>query len=276
MRVRDLPLGRPMQTRCRMLWLVANLPACVGVSEERRTRSMREYELAVSLFGAERNTREAIVAAERALRDDPDNAEAHLLLGQIYGASALYDRAEPHLRRAAEIFRPQAEADPEKVAQLDEARNALAAALIALGRPSEAVVLLRGVIGDVHYASQHLALGNLGWALLTMHKYREAVPPLERSVALEPSFCVGQYRLGEAFLRLNEYGRALEALDRGLQTRQPGCDRIQQAYRVRGEVHAQLHQPDPARSDFTRCRDLAPETRDGRECAALLRTAEGP
>lgn len=271
MRVTVPPFGRPV----RFLWMTLMsmlLQGCSGVSEEQRGRSQREYELAVSLYRDERNVRQALVALERAIQLNPDNAEAHLLLGQLYGESELYDRALPHLRRAVDILRAQAAEDPERVAMYGEARNSLAAVLINLGRPQEAVVILREVIGDVHYPSQHLALGNLGLAYLTLRRPREAVEVLERAVAIRSDFCVGHYRLGEAYLRLNDYGRALQALDRALNTRAPGCDRIQQAYRARGEVHARLHQPDAARADFARCRDLAPATRDGRECAAMLRT----
>lgn len=260
-----------------MAWFACSLlVACGGVSEEQRGRSLREYELAVSLFRDENNVRGAIVALERALRLDPDNAEAHLLLGQLYGASELYARAEPHLRRSVELFTALAAEDPEKQARLAEARNALGAALVNLGRASEALPILRQVASDIHYPSPHLAQGNLGHAYLALRRYREATQALERAVAIRQDFCVGHYRLGEAYFRMNEYGRALEALDRGLNARTPGCDRIQPAYRVRGEVHVRLHQPDAARADFTRCRDLAPRTRDGRECASLLRTAEAP
>jgi tetratricopeptide (TPR) repeat protein len=250
--------------------------ACGGVSQEQRERSVREYELAVSLYRDERNLRGAIVALERALRLDPGNAEAHLLLGQFYGASELYDRAEPHLRRAVELFAAQVEDDPEKYARLSEARSALGEALTNLGRAAEAVPLLREVVRDVHYPSPHLALANLGHAYLALGQYRQAVQVLERAAGARANFCVAHYRLGEAFFRLNDDGRALTSLDRALSATEQGCDRIQQAWRLRGEVHVRLHRPDAARADFAHCRDMSPQTRDGRECASLLRTQEAP
>ncbi len=246
------------------------------MTEESRGRSQREYELAVSLYRDERNVRGALVALERSLQLDPENAEAHLLVGQLYGESALYDRAEPHLRRAVELFTRLAADDPEKLARMDEAKNSLGAALVNLGRAQEALPLLREVVADVHYTSPHLALGNLGMAYLAVHQYPQAVETLQRAVAVRPDFCVGHYRLGEAYLRLNDDLHALESLDRALNNPAAGCNRIQPALRVRGEVHAHLHQPDAARQDFARCRDLNPNTRDGRECAAQLRTSEAP
>ena len=252
------------------------LSSCSGVSEENRGRSQREYELAVSLYRDERNVRRALVALERSLQLDPENAEAHLLVGQLYGESALYDRAEPHLRRAVALFAVIAADDPEKIARLDEAKNSLGAALVNLDRAGEAVPLLREVVADVHYQSPHLSLGNLGMAYVALHQYANAVEVLQRAVTVRPDFCVGHYRLGEAYLRLNDDAHALESLDRALNNPAQGCNRIQPALRARGEAHAHLHQPDAAREDFTHCRDLNPNSRDGRECASQLRTAEGP
>lgn len=252
------------------------LSACSGVSDENRGRSQREYELAVSLYRDERNVRGALVSLERSLQLDPDNAEAHLLVGQLYGESALYDRAEPHLRRAVELFTRIAADDPEKIARLDEAKNSLGAALVNLGRPAEAVALLHDLVNDVHYTSPHLALGNLGMAYLALHQYAQASDVLQRAVAVRPDFCVGHYRLGEAYLRLNDDVHALESLDRALNNPAAGCNRIQPALRIRGEVHVHLHQPDAAREDFAHCRDVNPNSQDGRDCAAQLRTSEAP
>ncbi len=253
------------------------LTACVaGVSEETRTRSRNEYELAVSIYRDEHNPRGALAALERAIRLDPDNAEAHLLLGQLFGESGMYDRAAPSLRRAVEIFLREVVDDPEKFARLGEARNSLAAALINLGRPQEALDILRPVTEDVHYPNQHLAMANTGQALIALHRYPAAIVALQRAVAIRPDFCLGHYRLGEAYAGSNDLAHALPALDRALSSPGNGCDRIQPAFRLRGEVHARLHQPDAARADFTRCRDLGPDSRDGRDCASQLRTAEAP
>jgi tetratricopeptide (TPR) repeat protein len=249
---------------------------CAGASDENRQRSEREYELAVSLYRDEHNAQSALVTLERSLQLDPANAEAHLLMGNLFGEAELYHRAEPHLRRAVELFAHEAEDDPEKLARLGEARNALAAALVNLNRPAEAVTVLQQVVGDVHYPSQHLALANLGQAYVALHRYPEAVAVLERAVGARPDFCVGFFRLGDAYLRMDDYGHALAALDHALSNNAPGCSRIQPALRDRGEVHARLHQPDAAREDFARCRDLNPSTRDGRDCAAQLRTSESP
>jgi type IV pilus assembly protein PilF len=239
-------------------------------------RSMREYELAVSLYRDENNARGAIIALERSLQLDPDNPESLLLLGQIYGSAELYDRAETPLRKAAEILRNETARDPSRGGAYGEARNALAATLINLGKADEAVLILRELADDVHYAPQHLAYGNLGWALLSLGQYREAAQALERAVVNRAEFCVGHYRLGAAYFHLDEHGLALEALNRALSNPAPGCARIQPAYRYRGQVHLRLQQQDAAREDLTRCRDLDPRSSDGQVCATALSALEGP
>ena len=259
-----------------LLMVLGLLHGCSGVSEEQRVRSMREYELAVSLYRDENNARAAIVALERSLHHDPDNPDSLLLLGQIYGSSGLYSEAESHLRRAVDALQRQSAEDPARRGMYGEARNALAATLINLGRPADAVLILRELVGDVHYAPQHLALSNLGQAYLGLGQYREAAEVLQRAVTGRPEFCLGYYRLGRAYLALDEHGQAVDALTQALNNPAPGCSRIQPAYRARGEARTRLHQPDQAREDFTRCRDLDPQSSDGQTCAAALRTAEAP
>ena len=246
------------------------LTACSGVSEEQRVRSTREYELAVSRFRDEHDVPGALVSLERAIKLNPDNADAHLTLGILYGA------AEQSLRKAVRLLTVEGADDPARLAVLGEAKNTLAAALVNLGRPSDAIPLLQDIIGDMHYQAQHLALANLGSAYLALGRFEEARSVLERAVSNRPEFCVGHFRLGTALFRLGQFEPALASLDRALADNQPACAGMQPAWRLRGELHAQLHQPDAARADFGRCQGLKPESNDGQFCSQALRTAGAP
>jgi Tfp pilus assembly protein PilF len=250
--------------------------ACSGANEESHQQSQRRYELAVSLFRQENQPRAALVELERAVRLDADNADAHLLIGQIYGGAAMYSRAEAPLRRAVELLRVEAEEDPSRRAAHGEARNSLAAVLINLERPAEALPILLELTRDVYYPQPHLALANLGLAYLALRQYTDAARQLERSVINRPDFCVGHYRLGEAFIRLNDDVHAIASLDRALGSNAQGCNLLQGAWRLRGEANARQHHTDEARNDFTRCRELAVDSEDGRACAAALRSVEAP
>jgi type IV pilus assembly protein PilF len=267
---------RPSEIAYAALLSLLALGGCAGVSEEMRQQSQRRYELAVNLLRTENQPRSALVELERAVRLDPENAEAQLLIGQIYGGSGLYAQAEAPLRRAVEVLRRESVEDPALAASFGEARNSLGAALISLDRPQEALPVLLEVSQDVHYPQPHLALGNLGLAYLAMRRYADAARVLERAVSARPEFCVGNYRLGEAYARMDDGPRALGALDRALASRGQGCDRIQPAFRLRAELHMREQHRDQARADLTRCRELGPDTQDGRACAQSLRTVEGP
>lgn len=249
---------------------------CATVNDEMRQQSQRRYELAVNLLRSENQPRGALVELERAVRLDPENADAHLLIGQIYGGSGLYAQAEAPLRRAVEILRRESQEDPALKASFGEARNSLGAVLVNLGRASEALPVLLEVSRDVYYPQPHLALSNLGLAYMALGQYAEAARVHERAVGARAEFCVGHYRLAEAYVRLRDDARASSSLDRALTARGAGCDRIQPAFRLRGEVRSRLHRADEATADFTRCRELGADTQDGRSCAESLRSVEGP
>lgn len=272
---------RTNHVRTRMMAAAAllglfSLLGCAGVSDEMRQQSQRRYELAVNLLRTENQPRSALVELERAIRLDPENGEAHLLMGQIYGSAGLYAQAEGPLRRAVEILRRQVAEDPDKRALYGEALNSLGAVLNNLGRAQEALPFLLEVSQDVHYPQPHLALGNLGQSYLSLRRYADAVRVLERAVAVRPEFCVGNYRLGEAYARMDDGPRAMDALDRALTSPGVGCDRIQPAFRLRAELHLRNQHRDRAREDLIRCRELGSDTQDGRACTDLLRTVEGP
>ncbi len=216
--------------------------------------------------------RGAIVAWERAIRRDPENAEARLYLGQVMGSLERWADAERHLREAVRLYALRAQGDEASRAPLAEARNSLGAALVNAGRPAEAIPLLRAVTEELTYRSPHLALGNLGQALLRAGQFPEAVTVLQRAVALQPNFCVGWARLGEAQLRTDDLPQALISLDRAASVEASGCSDIQAVYLHRAKVRVRMRQPEEARADLARCVEIAAETPEGRECAALGRS----
>ena len=217
----------------------------------------------------------AVIAWERAIRLNPDNPDAHRYLGTQFGAEGRFDRALTHLRRAVALYELQAREDERLRGPLAESRVTLGVVLVNLDRADEAIPLFRAATEEITYNSQHLAWGNLGWALLRKGQHREAAEALQRAVTMQPNFCVGNARLGEAWYRLNDYGRALEALDRALGTEQPGCSQLRGAWLDRARVRVQLHQAERAREDLQRCIALDASTPEGRECAELGRSV-GP
>ena len=165
---------------------------------------MKQYELAIGLQG-EGNTPGAFQALFKALEIDPDNAKAHLLLGTMFLLTRddnpqQYDtNAEQHFR---EVLRIQASDKRQAEESLvPDAHNGLGVLFIHQKRYPHAVDELNKAVSDLFNRDAYMAWGNLGWAYLETENYPKAIDALMRAVRLSPRFCVGFYRLGNAYLK---------------------------------------------------------------------------
>ncbi|XXT22184.1 tetratricopeptide repeat protein [Sorangium sp. So ce429] len=250
------------------------LAACGGAQQAAQadeTRSLAEYDLARDAFQHGR-LREALAHIEEALSLDDDNAEAAYLgavillgfcAGDVRSSDCRFDSAEKMARRALD-------ANPE----MRDAKNTLGVILVHQGRYDEAIAVLKPLTEDILYASPEKSWGNLGWAYLLKGSNDEAIDALRRAVAAQPLFCVGQYRLGLAYEKRGELDLAREAFTRAVETDQPECRRLQDAFDARARVAEKRGLVDEARADLERCREIAATTPVGQRCAAQLQTLQ--
>ncbi|WP_437735921.1 tetratricopeptide repeat protein [Sorangium sp. So ce1335] len=261
-----------------LLSLLSLLPfapvACGGAqpaAHASEARSVAEYDLARDALQHGR-LREALAHVEEALSLDEDNAEAAylgavILLGfcatDARSSDCRFDSAEKMARRALE-------ANPE----MRDAKNTLGVILVHQGRYDEAIAVLKPLSEDILYASPEKSWGNLGWAYLLKGSNDEAIDALRRAVAAQPLFCVGQYRLGLAYEKRGELDLAREAFTRAVETDQPECRRLQDAFDARARVAEKRGLVDEARADLERCREIAATTPVGQRCAAQLQTLQ--
>ena len=233
-------------------------------------RSYREFQLAASLRD-EGQTASAIEHLHTALDLDPNNAEAHLLLGFIQMERQDYSAAEEHLSTGIKLLEKQKRGG----STLAEARNIYGLCLIELERYDDATVVLRQSATDELNTAPHLAWGNLGLAQYRQGEYQEAVKSTMEAVRLEPRFCVGYYTMGQSLWRLQQLPDAERALSRALEADEScsNARQLQGAWRLRGEVRARLGHRQDAISDLERCIELDPYSNDGRMCQALLEDA---
>jgi len=255
------------------VWLACLAIGCVTTSAAGTPddeRSYREFQLAASLRD-EGQTASAIEHLRKALELDPENAEAHLLLGFIQMERRTYQNAEPHLATAIKLLEKQQRGG----STLAEARNIYGLCLIELGRYDEAVVVLRESATDELNTAPHLAWGNLGLAQFHLAEYQDTVTSTMEAVRIQPRFCVGYYTMARAFWHLQQLKDAERALVGALEA-DPSCSKsveLQGAWRLRGEVRARLGHRRDAVADLERCVELDPYSNDGRMCQTVLEDA---
>ena len=146
--------------------------------------------------------------------------------------------------------------------------------LIHEKRYADAIGVLKPLTEDILYQTPENAWGNLGWAQLESGATDAAIESLRRSIAAQPLFCVGLYRLGLAYERRREDAAAIETLTRALETQAPGCNSLQDAFAARARIElrtsASASDRDAARSDLQRCVALSGKTIAGKECSSML------
>jgi type IV pilus assembly protein PilF len=257
-------------------WLrLALLPlalACSGSSsgapgaQDPSRQSESEYDIARDLWLRRGDPRGGLEHALKATKLDDENAEAAHLVALLYldfcsrnAAECRLPEAERHARRALQV-------SPE----FREAKNTLAVILIHERRAADAVKLLVPLTQDILYQTPEQAWGNLGWAYLELGKLEPAIDALRRSVAAQPLFCVGNFRLGTAHERAGELALAEAAFTRALETQAPGCTGLQDAWFGRARVRMRGGDPGQAKGDLERCTGLSKTTATGKECSSML------
>jgi tetratricopeptide (TPR) repeat protein len=180
-----------------------------------------------------------------------------------------YQNADEHLKTGIKLLEKQKRGG----ASLAEARNIHGLCLIELERYEDAILVLRQSATDELNTAPHLAWGNLGLAQLRQGEYQEAVKSTMEAIRIQPQFCVGYYRLGQAFFHLQQLKDAERALVSALEA-DPSCStsrQLQGAWRLRGEVRARLGHRRDAVADLEQCVELDPYSNDGRMCQTLLK-----
>jgi Tfp pilus assembly protein PilF len=254
---------------------LALVAGCAGGPDEQAIhQSEAQYNLATGLWG-EHNVAGAFQHADEAIRLDPDNAQAHYLLGVLYLFREDYSHAESHLHEALAANRRLGTAG---LPALDgDVNNTLGVVYIRSSRLPQAVEALRAATGDLMYRTPFLAWGNLGWAYSEQHDYTQALNALQQAVQLQPQYCAGWFRIGQVDYALAEAGtdtsgfaHAEEALTHALENPSEECQGLQDAWLLRGETRARLGRHEDAVADLEHCVELSQDTTSGHQCQSLL------
>jgi type IV pilus assembly protein PilF len=254
--------------------LAAGASACsrtgrgaAGPDAERQSDA--EYDVARDLFMRARDPRGALAHAQKAIELNGENADAHHFVALVYlsfcASSPLDCRlpdAEKSARRAIELR-----------SDFREAKNTLGVVLLEEKRFDEAIAVLEPLANDILYQTPWVAWGNLGKAYFEKGKSDDAITALRRSVAAQPKFCVGNYRLGLAYEKKGDLVAAREALSRAVETDNPECRSLQDAFEARARVYSKSKNCDLAKGDLEKCKEISADSQTGQRCVASLKSS---
>lgn len=215
----------------------------------------------------------------KAVELNPDNADAHNLLGLVFlrrGAEAEELSTRNQCLKGEDLRLEKQEMDAQfKKAQgefekavalkadFSEARNNLAVVMIHFGRYDDAVTLAEKALSNIVYREPYAANGNLGQAYLEKHDFPRAAKALRQALFEQPKFCVGRYRLAKVYYETKEWDHAAEEISQVVGDK--SCP-IQEAYHLAGLVALRRDNRDKAREFFARCVELAPRSCLASEC----------
>jgi len=164
--------------------------------------SLREVSAALAnLYLVSGRSEQATALYRAAVRDDPDNADGYLGLGEALEGQQHPAEAERALRQGVEV-------EPTYWS----AQTALGNFLFRQGRAAEAVPVYRRVTELV--PASPLAHNNLGAAYLMTARFAQAAVAFERSLAIDPTRSAYS-NLGTVYYFLGRYADAARMFTRG-------------------------------------------------------------
>jgi type IV pilus assembly protein PilF len=256
-----------MFVACLALTTLGCTPASGGSPQAQspELQSQTELDLAQDLWLQRAEPRQALEHALKAISLDDENAEAHHLAALLFldfcrrdPRQCQLEQAEDHARHAVELRK-----------DFREAQNTLGVVLIHRKQYAHAVAVLKPLSEDILYQTPENAWGNLGWAYLELGQLDAALDALSRSVAVQPNFCVGHFRLGLARQKKQDYRGAVLAYSNALAVDNPRCKAMQEVYLSRAQALMQLSQLEAAKSDLVQCVAQDATTPTGQTCQAL-------
>ena len=263
-----------------MATCVATALAACGPAQTRvdPDASQKRYLLGADYFN-KGLVQPALEELLKAVELDPNNPEAHNLLGLVWlrkGAEAEELSTRNQCLKGEALSLEKAEADGQfKKAEeqfqkaislkqdFSDARNNLAVVMLHFGRYDDAVQLEEKALANIVYREPYVANGNLGQAYYEKRDYVRAAKALRQALFEQPKFCVGRYRLAKVYYEQKDWDHAAEEIEQV--TTDKACP-IQEAYHLAGMVALRRDNRDKARDLFARCVELAPKSCLASEC----------
>jgi type IV pilus assembly protein PilF len=252
--------------------------ACASRPKRDPDQSLVRYQLGLEYFRS-RRVEAAVEELRKSIAADPENAEAHHMLGiialnqghdylvQAESADCLLGSDGELVRQDAALRFKEAEQQFRLAVALQPvfpaAWNNLSVTALQLQDWNGAIAAASEALKDSTYSEPEFARANLGWAYLQMKQTQRAWKELHEAVARAPRFCVARYRLAKVYFERGDMAQAAENLDAILDDAR--CP-IQEAFLLGGLVHQRRRNRERAQGLFKRCTELAPRSCLAKEC----------
>jgi Tfp pilus assembly protein PilF len=185
-----------------LLALWAGLPACA--SEEQIKKADGYYREGVADLPTDQQ--KALVAFQKAIRENPKHRDAHYNIGHIYSLREMYPQAEQEFREVLSI-------DPS----YSEASTYLGNVLAEQDRWTEAIESYKRALKNPLYETPDVALYNLGKAQAHLGDMQAAAQSYEDALRVSPANVPTariNLDLGLVYYRLGNNAKARDALVR--------------------------------------------------------------
>jgi Tfp pilus assembly protein PilF len=262
--------------------ILAALPACPGAAKVDKKKSLTRVELAKDQVG-KGQLEGAEVEAQKALRYDPKNEEAHYLLGMVdylravrtfqllevedcltgVDAEALRAEFDQHLLNADKHFAKAVELAPDFGEPLAN-RGSVATQLGDYGAAIE--YLTRALTMPSRLQNVGLTRANLGWAYFQNGDYVSAAKHLRQALQFQPRMCLGSYRLGRVYFARKEWEKAREKFQEVITHECP----IQEAFLFWMKTVKELGTEDINPEHVEQCVAPAPKSCVAAQCRSIV------
>ncbi|MEK6774250.1 MAG: tetratricopeptide repeat protein [Bdellovibrionota bacterium] len=176
---------------------------CASFSE-RKEKSALHLQLGISYFDSA-NYPMALTEFLKAEELDSDNPSVQNNLGLTYFMREKYELSEKHFRRALWI-----------APRFTDARNNLARLLIERENFVEAETELKKVLNDLTYTGIEKAYINLGLSQFNRKKFDLAKNSFLKAIEQQQDSCVANNYYGRSLFEVEDYKRAIVALNRAI------------------------------------------------------------
>ena len=240
-----------------LAFLVVSLVACVPYEEARPASedAQHHYMMGVTSLN-EQSPTNALKEFLLAQRFDARDPKIQSGLAQAYWLKQAHDLAEKHFKKAIEL----SDNDPEYYQNI-------AALYLSMERYDDSISAFKTAAENLLFDRAELAWTGIGLANVQKQDYAAAERAYKKAIALNPSYYLAPFRLGELYYNQD---RPVEALDMFTLSVKLAPE-FQNGHYWQGLVYMKMKETDKARQSFKEAVRLAPQNETARLASNYLK-----